>query len=545
MATVRLNRVLQRLREAAAGSRGGALADGELLDLFLLRRDEAAFAELVHRHGPMVLGVCRRVLRNAADADDAFQATFLILIRRADAVRPRCQVGAWLHGVAYRTALEARRSAAKRLQKEASAVPRSDPAEDVWAELRPVLDQELARLPDKYRVPLLTCDVEGKTRKEAAAQLGWPEGTVASRLSRARALLSRRMTRRGLALPGAAVLAASRRPACVSPVLAQCTVQASMSVAAGKAATGIASAKVIALMQGVMRAVLFSQLKIAAGVLLTLAAVGAGVMAYCLSTPLPAQSNSVPKLAGVSADSPKDDAPPAVAPEPWGTIEGRVVWEGGDAPAPAAVAMDKDRAVCEKNGPIYKTDYVVNPKNKGVRWAMVWLVDADDYKKAPPIHPDLKEVAQKEVVLDQPCCQFEPHVVCMRAGQTLVARNSGTVPHNTRIDSPGDNPSLNPLVPPGASLPIPGWKAETAPSLVACGIHPWMTAYIRVFDHPYFAVTDADGHFKIEKAPAGTFRIVAWQESAGYLDKGLKKGDPVAIKPGAVTEVDFAVNPKP
>src|SRR5437588_12597211 len=110
MATARLNRVLQRIREAAALHGAGGLADGELLDLCLLRRDEAAFAELVRRHGPMVLGVCRRILRNADDADDAFQATFLILVRRADSVRPRDRVGAWLHGVAYRTALEARRA---------------------------------------------------------------------------------------------------------------------------------------------------------------------------------------------------------------------------------------------------------------------------------------------------------------------------------------------------------------------------------------------------------------------------------------------------
>jgi RNA polymerase sigma factor (sigma-70 family) len=548
MTTARLNRVIQRLREAAALNGAGGLADADLLDLFLLRRDEAAFAELVRRHGPMVLGVCRRVLRNADDADDAFQATFLILVRRAASVRPRCQVGAWLHGVAYRTALEARRAAAKRVLKEASAMPRTEPPEDVWAELRPVLDRELARLPEKYRVPLLACDLEGKTRKEAASQLGWAEGTVASRLSRARALLTRRMTRHGLALSGAAALAESARTACVPPALAQSTIKAAMGLAAGRAAAaGLVSAKVAALMQGVMRAVLYTKLKIAAAVLAALAAtgVGLGALTHYLSAAAPPRNEVAQQGDAGKADAPKGDAAPAPAPEPWGTVEGRVLWDGGDAPAPASVVMDKDREACLKNGPIYKTDYVVNPKNKGVRWAVVWLVDADDYRRAPPVHPVLKEVTQTEVVLDQPCCQFEPHIVCMRAGQTLIARNSGTVPHNTKIDSPGGNPSVNPLIPAGASLPIPGWRAESAPSLVACNIHPWMTAYIRVFDHPYFAVTDGDGRFKMEKAPAGKFHIVAWQESVGYLDKGLKKGDPIEIKPGGVAEVDFTVKPNP
>ena len=283
---------------------------------------------------------------------------------------------------------------------------------------------------------------------------------------------------------------------------------------------------------------LLSKLKIAAAVLVVLAAavVGVGAATHYLKAadPPPHQDAAPP--------APKEAVAPAAS-EPWGTIEGQATWAGGDLPAPTPVIVDKDQAQCLKSGPIFKTDYVVNVKNKGVRWVVVWLVDADDYKKAPPVHPDLKEPKDKEVVLDQPCCQFEPHAVCLREGQTLIARNSGTVPHNSRIDSPGDNPDVNPLIPPGASISVPGWKADARPSLVSCGIHPWMSAYVRVFDHPYFAVTDEDGHFKIEKAPAGDFRIVAWQESVGYLDRGLKKGDPITIKPGGVTEVDFPVKP--
>jgi hypothetical protein len=237
----------------------------------------------------------------------------------------------------------------------------------------------------------------------------------------------------------------------------------------------------------------------------------------------------------------------ARAEDKWGTVEGQVTWAGGAVPAPTPANVDKDQAVCLKNGPILKQDYVVNPKNKGVRYAVVWLVD-EDPKKELPINPSLPSQATvkgTKVVVDQPCCQFEPHIICLREGQVLVAKNSGTIPHNTKIDSPGDNPSVNPLIPAGTEQEIDGWKAASAPSLVGCSIHGWMTGYIRVFNSPYFAVTDEDGKFKIDKAPAGNYRIVAWQESVGYLNKGFKKGQAIDIKPDGVTDVNFEVKPKP
>src|SRR5262249_29947177 len=151
------------------------------------------------------------VLRNPHDADDAFQATFLVLVRRGDSVQPSGKVGNWLYGVAYRTALEARRAAARRRVKEARArkVPplqrvgfAENAPDDAWADLRPLLDRELSRLPDRYRGPVVLCDLEGQTQKEAARQLGCPEGTVSSRLARGRALLARRLRRHGAALSG-------------------------------------------------------------------------------------------------------------------------------------------------------------------------------------------------------------------------------------------------------------------------------------------------------------------------------------------------------
>src|SRR5438093_644108 len=171
------------------------LSDGALLDRFILDRDQSAFAEIVRRHGLMVLGVCQRVLDNRHDAEDCFQAAFMVLVRKAATIHPRDMVGNWLYGVAYRTALEARKVAARRrnLEKKKQAMPKPETDAELWQELRPVLDQELSRLPDKFRVVVIACDLEGKTRSEVADLLGVPEGTVASRLARARGMLAKRL----------------------------------------------------------------------------------------------------------------------------------------------------------------------------------------------------------------------------------------------------------------------------------------------------------------------------------------------------------------
>jgi RNA polymerase sigma factor (sigma-70 family) len=179
-------------------------SDAQLLDDFVRRRDPAAVEAIVRRHGPMVWGVCRRALPHH-DAEDAFQATFLVLARRPDAVRPPGLLGNWLYGVARRTALKAKARAAKRQTREATVDTLPDPPAPepaAWADLRPVLDRELERLPAKYRGPIVLCDLEGKTRQEAARRLGWPEGTVNSRLSIGRKKLAARLARRGLALSG-------------------------------------------------------------------------------------------------------------------------------------------------------------------------------------------------------------------------------------------------------------------------------------------------------------------------------------------------------
>jgi RNA polymerase sigma factor (sigma-70 family) len=285
MASRQLTAFLHRLREAALRQEGVEISDGELLDAFIVQRDEAAFEALVRLHGPMVLSVCQRILGNVADAEDAFQATFLVLVRKAGSIRPRGMVGNWLYGVAQNTARHAKAIIARRQQKEREAAAMRKPTtpEEAGTDLKAWLDQELPALPDKYRAPIVLCDLEGKTIREAAQRLSWPQGTVATRLTRGRALLARRLARHGLFLTGAALplaLASGSAPASVPTCLIVSTVQAGTAVAAGQAtAAGLISAKVAALADGMMKAMLLKKLKALGGVLLAIALLtGSGAM---------------------------------------------------------------------------------------------------------------------------------------------------------------------------------------------------------------------------------------------------------------------------
>src|SRR5262245_48803839 len=188
MAESQMNEDIRHLRRTVLLPDGAGLTDGQLLEDYISRRHEAALAALVARHGPMVWGVCRRVLGKDQDAEDAFQATFLVLVRRAASLALTTSVGNWLYGVAHQTALKARATMAKRRTRERQVTAMPEPAaagQDPWPDLEPLLDEELSRLPEKYRSVLVLCDLEGKTRKDAALHLGCPEGTVAGRLARA------------------------------------------------------------------------------------------------------------------------------------------------------------------------------------------------------------------------------------------------------------------------------------------------------------------------------------------------------------------------
>jgi RNA polymerase sigma factor (sigma-70 family) len=265
----------QFVRQLAA-----ALSDRQLLERFTLQGDETAFAALVRRYGPLVLGVCRRVLRDWHAAEDACQCTFLVLARQARSVRRPESLGPWLHGVAVRTALKARARAARRRACEraaAAAGTREHDDDAVGHDLRPVLDEAVARLPEKYRVPLVLCYLHGRTVSEVARQLSCPRGTVATRLTRGRELLRARLARRGLA-PSAGVLAAGAAAAAVPAAWAARTAEAAVLVAAGRAATGVVSTQTVALLKGVLNAMFLTKVKAAVAVSLAVGAVvGIGV----------------------------------------------------------------------------------------------------------------------------------------------------------------------------------------------------------------------------------------------------------------------------
>jgi RNA polymerase sigma factor (sigma-70 family) len=231
----------------------------------------------------MVWGVCRRVLHDWHDAEDAFQATFLVLARKAASVVPREMVVNWLYGVAHQTAKKARATTAKRRARERQVSQMPEPAvtePDLWPELQPLLDQELSGLPDIYRVAIVLCDLEGKTRKEAARQLGVPEGTLAARVARGRVMLAKRLVRRGLAVSGgslAAALAQNAASASAPTSVVVSTIKAAGLLAAGQAAaSGVISVSVAALMEGVLKSMLLTKLKIATAVVLAVGLLGTG-----------------------------------------------------------------------------------------------------------------------------------------------------------------------------------------------------------------------------------------------------------------------------
>jgi RNA polymerase sigma factor (sigma-70 family) len=268
------------------------VTDGQLLARFVRQREEAAFTALFRRHGPMVWSVCHRVLADNHAAEDAFQATFLVFLRKASSIdRPELMAN-YLYGIAYRTAAKAKTLRARqRVREEPQSIAPlfADNHDDSdWRDLRPVLDEEMQGLPENYRAPLVLCYLEGKTYAEAARLLGWAEGTVSGRLARARNLLRARLIRRGLALSAGslAVLLAREAAARTIPfIVEQATARAVwLSVTASPAALATVSPQAAALSKGVLHAMFLSQVKIAAVVVLTVSLIGtgAGIVTHCV-----------------------------------------------------------------------------------------------------------------------------------------------------------------------------------------------------------------------------------------------------------------------
>jgi RNA polymerase sigma factor (sigma-70 family) len=294
MARTNLSAFLRQLTRAAAAETLGDQSDRQLVERFLASGDEAVFEAIVRRHGPMVYRVCWRALGQEQDAEDAFQATFLLLAQKLRSVRKHTSLASWLHGVARRVALKARAQAAARRhhEQQLATPPSRAPDEVTWREVCAVLDGELARLPEKWRQPLILCYLEGRTQDEAARQLGWGKTTLRRRLGEGRAALGRRLSRHGI---GPAALSGLLLSECVgsaalSTGLIGRTVEAMVCLTAGHALTTAASAPVIALTEGVRTTMPFTKSKVASAALLiaSVLVTGVGLASYKVSAEPPA-----------------------------------------------------------------------------------------------------------------------------------------------------------------------------------------------------------------------------------------------------------------
>jgi RNA polymerase sigma factor (sigma-70 family) len=339
MADTPLHRAVRGLRHLLGASHAPELSDGQLLMQFATRRDESAFAELVRRHGPMVLGVCRRVLGSDHDAEDAFQATFLVLARKAAGAGRYRALGGWLHQVAYHIALRERVRSGRRQHHERQVTRVSSPeaiTDLERRELRQVLDDELRRLPEKYRTPLVLCYLEGRSNEEAARALACPVSTLGWRLGRGRELLRGRLLRRGLGLPAAAVATAlvEQPTAALGAPLAEAVVKAAVAFTKSCASASDVGRGAAALAEGVLMSMTLRKIVCATALALTIA-LGLGAALWAFRGP------AADGPAGNKAEEPRAATPKRAVPNPVTTFvrfQERKTFK-------AAKRSDKDRVV--------------------------------------------------------------------------------------------------------------------------------------------------------------------------------------------------------
>jgi RNA polymerase sigma factor (sigma-70 family) len=308
-----LELAVRHLRRMAGSPAAHELADAQLLERYVASHDGDAFAMLVCRYGRLVRSVCRHVLHQEQDVDDAFQATFMVFALKAASIRKTLSVASWLYGVAFRTAMNARRSRSRRreVQRKPEGCTARQPIHDAaLREIQALLDDELNQLPEKYRAPFVLCCLEGKSRSEAAQELGWKEGTVLSRLSRARKMLQARLTRRGVALSAAlAAVELSRTAvgAAVTPRFVNCTIEAALSFAAGRP-VDLVSADVVALAKGALKSMLVAKWKIATALLVAVGLCGTAAGTLTYGTPADDKQAPQPSLTQKEQNPPADQS---------------------------------------------------------------------------------------------------------------------------------------------------------------------------------------------------------------------------------------------
>jgi RNA polymerase sigma factor (sigma-70 family) len=379
-----LRTAVRRLREVVLPPK---TPDADLVGAVAARRDPAAFELIVRRHGPLVLGVCRRILRDPADADDAFQATFLVFLRKAGGLRHPDRLPGWLHQVAHRTArkLRALRVARGRREIELFDLPAGEvPAEVVWRELRPIFDAELDRLPDRLRLPAVLCLLEGQSKAEAARSLGWPEGTVAGRLQRARERLRARLVARGLTLSAGAFAAALLEGAGSAGVpdrVIASTIQSITTPATAVAARALAD--------GVTQAMFLSKVKALAAAVLVVGVVGTGTGVILVPGTGPGVSvaGEPAKEGSVKDRAPRPETPAVTAQDPPPRSESDFLKE--------ELLILKERLAWEEK--TVATGFVSEAQARKTRLEVARAEAALAKAASPPV-PDPRRAAMEEII---------------------------------------------------------------------------------------------------------------------------------------------------
>ncbi|SIO58708.1 RNA polymerase sigma factor, sigma-70 family [Singulisphaera sp. GP187] len=425
-----------------AGTLAG-LTDGQLLERFAARNDQAAFEALLARYGPLVLTVCRNLLRDRDDVEDAFQATLLVLVRKAGTIQLEASLGPWIYSVAYRVAIRARANRTLRIRRENAVadLPPQAPAGDLDGhDVAPLLHDELARLPERLRAPIVLCYFQGLTHELAAAQLGWPVGTVRSRMARARRLLRERLTRKGVALSAGFLVAASRQTtaAMIPRILSEETIQAAIRIAAGRAAiSGALSAPVAALMEGVLSAMWLSKLKAATAVALLPGFVLASLVALAAQPPSNEAGPATPANLRQTeqADSDRDKSPPKLV-------------LNADTSTPSILGLEALLARWEKNGGARTLNVTFSRTDKSPK----------RYKETYEGKFLMKSPDHSFIATDQVKGQSKlPHESLMRSGERLYQYR-----HSSKQVLVVDKPR--------------GMKDGPRESLVMLGVRAWLNA---------------------------------------------------------------------
>jgi RNA polymerase sigma factor (sigma-70 family) len=583
----------------------GDLPDAQLLEVFLARTGddvEAAFEALMHRHGPMVMGVCRRMLRGSHDWEDAFQATFLVLARRAASIGRREQLANWLYGVAVRTAKVARRRAARdrMMERRMMDVPRveSEPTADDRDELLAELDEELNRLPRRYRAALMACELDGKSRREAAQQLGIPEGTLSTHLARGRKLLRERLQRRGVRLGVGQFAGLTTRPiteAAVPDRLIGVTVRAAMSKAAGCATAGTVSKAVSSLAERVLKMMFLTRLTLVIAALMT-AAGAAGVVALGLTAQTGKSADPDPPKPG------PDDLSGRVVDKAGAGAAGVQVWlmggRRGETETLATVTTDGQgrfllpRPPNRDNSPGFQTFGLLGRARDGqVGW--LWLgTDWPNGADGKSVEVELGPVGDvRGRLTDQnarPIAGVEVKPVLLtpsaNASPTDYIRLSPEVGAVFRTTTASDGSFVLPGIPRGAGIfaaiaapafgsPAVSWDTTQTVSIVldsrlgriqgrlrppdarglprelSLGLHlaprPAGSAR-RPFELVYIfksALVDQDGAFQFGGLPPGRYVVNAYFNRDGII--ATKPENEVEVGPGAVAQLEIPIQRLP